>query len=156
MWEITDQPRSQWDLKTDSVVCSIFIETSPHFSFYDISRFQRMSNFISKFQFCICILLSEENGYPKWAASAGGVAYKSAQVTVSAPTEFSGVRLDQYTSDRQRQVCFAVAAEFLIIDSNYSGFLLLLQQRKYKRTLLNKTTETRYISTHNRLSRKKT
>jgi len=56
--------------------------------------------------------MSEENGYTKWSASAAGVACKSAHVTtVSAPTDFLGVHLDQHTSDRQRQLCFAVAAE---------------------------------------------
>ena len=39
------------------------------------------------------------------------MAYKSARVTVSAPTDFSGIHLDLHTWDRQRQVCFVVAAD---------------------------------------------
>jgi len=75
--------------------------------------------------------MSEENGYPKWVARAAGVAYKSANVTtVSAPTEFSGVHLDQpahIAPSETTVLCGScrVLWEFLIFDSNYSGLLLL-------------------------------
>lgn len=75
--------------------------------------------------------MSEGNGQPKRVTSAAGVAYKSAHVTtVSAPTEFSGVHLDQPAHVGPWEITVLrgscrVLWEFLIFDSNYSGLLLL-------------------------------